>query len=114
MASKNVYMNEPLERLEEKMKEQGGGSFSARLGEIVERYEIVIALEKVPEFTPEEMEILGEVICGSIIDRRKIRGLHLDILDATLGTPLEKEKLYEKIEPMTPGQLLKVVEQLGQ
>lgn len=113
MKNKTIYMNEPLEKLEAATKKQGV-PFSSRLGEIVERYEIIMDLETVPEFTSEEMEILSEVICGAVIDRRKIRGLHLDILDATLGSPSEKEKLYEKIEPMTPGQLLKVIEQMGQ
>lgn len=112
MAKKTIYMNESLEKLEAATKEQGV-PFSSRLGEIVERYEIIMDLETVPEFTPEEMEILGEVICGAVINRRKIRGLHLDILDAT-GTPEEKEKLHKKVAGMTPGQLLKVIEQLGQ
>lgn len=113
MANKTIYMNEPLEKLEAATKKQGV-AFSSRLGEIAERYEIIMSLEEVPEFTPEEMEILGEVICGAVIDRRKIRGLHLDILDATLGTTEEKEKLHKKVAGMTPGQLLKVIEQLGQ
>lgn len=113
MANKTLYMNGPLEKLEATTKKQGV-PFSSRLGEIVERYEIIMDLETVPEFTPEEMDILGEVICGAMIDRRKIRGLHLDILDATLGTPEEKEKLHKKVAGMTPGQLLKVIEQLGQ
>ena len=113
MANKTIYMNEPLERLEAKTKEQGV-PFSSRLGEIAERYEIIMSLETVPEFTPEETAILGEVICGAVIDRRKIRGLHLDILDATLGTPGEKEKLHEKVAAMTVGQRFKVIEQLGQ
>lgn len=113
MKNKTIYMNEPLEKLEAATKKQGV-PFSSRLGEIVERYGIIMDLETVPEFTPEEMEILGEVICGAVIDRRKIRGLHLDILDATLGTPEEKEKLHEKVAAMTVGQRFKVVEQLGQ
>lgn len=113
MANKTIYMNEPLERLEAETKEKGV-PFSSRLGEIVERYEIIMSLETVPDFTTEELSNLGEVICGAVIDRRKIRGLHLDVLDARNGSPSEKEKLYEKIEPMTPGQRLKVIEQLGQ
>lgn len=113
MANKTIYMNEPLEKLETTTKKRGI-PFSSRLGEIVDRYGIIMSLEKIPDFTEIEMSILSEVICGSMIDRRKIRGLHLDVLDATLGSPSEKEKLYEKVSQMTPGQLLKVIEQLIQ
>ena len=48
--SKQVYMNEPLIALESTMKENGG-SFSARLGEIVERYQMMLDLETLPEFS---------------------------------------------------------------
>ena len=111
--SKQVYMNEPLIALESTMKENGG-SFSARLGEIVERYGILIDLEDLLDFSETETEILSEVICGSGIDRRKVRGLHLDVLDATTGTQDERDTLSAKVAEMTPGQKLKLIEKLGQ
>ena len=111
--TKQVYMNEPLIALESTMKENGG-SFSARLGEIVERYQMLLDLEALPEFSEDETMILSEAICGSVIDRRKIRGLHLDVLDTAIGTKEERDALSAKIEAMTAGQRLKLIESIGQ
>ena len=111
--TKQVYMNESLTGLEADVKERGG-SFSARLGEIVERYGILLDLEELLEFSEEETEILSECICGATIDRRKIRGLHLDVLDAASGTAEEREELSRKVEKMGAGTRLALIEWLGQ
>lgn len=110
--TKQVYMNPALAGLEADVKETGA-SFSARLGEIVERYQTLLDLEKLPDFSEAETEILSEVICGASIDRRKIRGLHLDVLDAATGAQEEHDALSAKIEHLTPGQRLKLIETLG-
>lgn len=111
--TKQVYMNTGLSELESEMKENGG-SFSARLGEIVERYQVLLDLEELPEFSEEETAILSECICGSAIDRRKVRGLHLDVLDAASGTQEEREELSRKVAEMGAGQRLVLIERLGQ
>ena len=111
--SKQVYMSPALTGLESTMKENGG-SFSARLGEIVERYQVLLDLEELPEFSKEETAILSECICGSAIDRRKVRGLHLDVLDAATGTIAEREELSRKVEEMGAGARLALIERLGQ
>lgn len=111
--TKQVYMNTGLSELESEMKENGG-SFSARLGEIVERYQVLLDLEELPEFSEEETAILSECICGSAIDRRKVRGLHLDVLDAATGTVAEREELSRKVGEMGAGARLALIERLGQ
>ena len=111
--TKQVYMNAPLVGLEAETKESGW-SFSARLGEIVERYQMMLDLETLPEFSENELLILGEAICGSVIDRRKIRGLHLDVLDTAIGTKEERNALSAKVAEMTVGQRLKLIETLRQ
>lgn len=111
--TKQVYMNPALAGLEADVKERGA-SFSARLGEIVERYSILLDLEVLPDFSEEELTILSECICGSAIDRRKVRGLHLDVLDAASGTQEERDALSRKVEEMTAGQRLSVIEKMGQ
>lgn len=111
--TKQVYMNESLTGLEADVKERGG-SFSARLGEIVEQYGILLDLEELPEFSEEETEILSECVCGATIDRRKVRGLHLDVLDAASGTAEEREELSRKVAEMGAGQRLALIERLGQ
>ena len=113
-----IYMSEPLERLAEETRgnSRRTSGFSRRLGEIVERYQIMLDLDTMalPAMTDTEMATMGEVVCGSVIDRRKIRGLHLDVLDAELGSPEEKQALSDKIAALTAGQRLALVEKLGQ
>ncbi len=113
MAKKTISTGANIDRLDAEVK-AAGGNFSARLDEIVERYSILLDLEVLPDFSPEELTILGEVICGSVINRRKIRGLHLDTLDATSGTQELRLNMSARIEAMTPGQRLKLIEMLGQ
>lgn len=113
---KTIYMSEPLIKLAEKTRgdSRRTSGFSRRLGEIVERYQIMIDIDaqKLPELTDSEIEIMGEVVMGSVIDARKIRGLHLDPLDAASGTPEERKQLAGKIEPLTAGQRLALVEKI--
>lgn len=115
---RTIYMSEPLERLAEETRgsSRRTSGFSRRLGEIVERYRIMLDLDTdtLPPLTDTETAIMGEVVCGAVIDRRKIRGLHLDVLDAELGTPAEKQALSDKIAALTAGQRLALVEKLGQ
>lgn len=113
---KTIYMSEPLIKLAAKTRgdSRRTSGFSRRLGEIVERYQIMLDIDaqKLPEVTDSEVEIMGEVIVGSVIDARKIRGLHLDPLDAASGTPDERKALADKIESLTAGQRLALVEKI--
>lgn len=112
---RTIYMSEPLERLADETRgdSRRTSGFSRRLGEIVERYQIMLDLDTPPELTETELAIMGEVLCGAVIDRRKIRGLHLDVLDAEVGSEADKKQLSGKIEALTAGQRLTLVESLG-
>ena len=114
---KTIYMSEPLVKLAEKTRgdSRRTSGFSRRLAEIVERYQMMLDLDSqnLPELTDSEMDIMGEIIAGSVIDARKIRGLHLDPLDAATGTPDERRRLAAKIEPLTAGQRLALIEKIG-
>lgn len=113
MARKTISTGENIDRLDAKVK-AAGGNFSARLDEIVERYQILLTLEEVPDFSDEEVYILSECVCGSYINCRKVRGLHLDVLDAATGTQEERETLSRKVAEMGAGQRLALIETLGQ
>ena len=105
---KTIYMNAPLYRLNEQTPD---GSFSRRLGEIVERYDIIMKLTpEPPEFTREEMHILGEVLAGAKISAGFIHSLGLDVLDSVLETPEIRENLFEKIDAMTAAEKVKMIE----
>ena len=112
---RTIYMSEPLERLAEETRgdSRRTSGFSRRLGEIVERYQIMLELDTPPELTEAELAIMGEVLYGAVIDRRKIRGLHLDVLDAATGTPDDRKQLSAKIEGLTAGQKLALIEKIG-
>lgn len=113
MARKTISTGANIDRLDAEVK-AAGGNFSARLDEIVERYGIILSLEEIPDFTEDEIEVLSEMICGSYINCRKIRGLHLDALDVASGTPEIRQAVSSKIEKMTAGQRLALIERLGQ
>jgi hypothetical protein len=114
---RTIYMSEPLERLAEETKgdSRRTSGFSRRLGEIVERYQAMLDLDmgSLPALTETELSIMGEVLSGAIVDRRKIRGLHLDVLDAAVGSNDDRKQLSKKIEALTAGQRLVLVESLG-
>ena len=111
MAKKMISLGASTEALAEKMRQERG-NFSGRLDEIVERYNILLDLEALPDFSEEEVAILAETIGGSAVDRRRVRGLHLDIIDAATGTSQERDVLSAKIETLTAGQRLKLIETL--
>ena len=116
MGKKTIYMNPPLEVLAAKTQGESRrtGGFSAALGDIVERYQIFLDLTVLPTFTDDETFVLSEAICGSVIDARKIRGLHLDVLDCASCTPEIRESLSIRLEAMTPGERLALIEKMGQ
>ena len=107
---RTIYMSEPLIKLSESVQ---GGGFSRRLAEIVERYQMAIDLYTVPDFTTKESYILSEAVTGAVIDARKIRGLHLDILDC-MGDDTVKIKLSKKIEAMSAPERIILIEKMGQ
>lgn len=120
MGAKNVWLNPPLERLKEKIdKENKGkkagraGGFSAKLGDIVERYEAIVALTKVPELSDTETYILGEVLCGSVIDVNFVERMHVWIMDCATGTDDEKKALFERASTWTPAERISLIESLG-
>ena len=113
MAKKTISTGANIDRLDAEVK-AAGGNFSARLDEIVERYGILLDLEELPEFSEEETAILSECICGAGADRRKVRGLHLDVLDAATGTQKERDALSAVIAEMSVGQRLALIEKMGQ
>lgn len=113
MARKTISTGENIDRLDAEVKAVGG-NFSARLDEIVERYQILLTLEEVPDFNEDEIDILSEMVCGSYINCRKVRGLHLDALDVASGTEESRRAVSEKIEKMTAGQRLALIEKMGQ
>ena len=113
MARKTISTGANIDRLDAEVK-AAGGNFSARLDEIVERYGILLSLEELPDFSDEEVYILSECVCGSYINCRKVRGLHLDVLDAATGTAEEREELSRKVAEMGAGARLALIERLGQ
>jgi len=106
---RTIYMSPTLFKIAEKTL---GGGFSKRLTEIADRYEMLLNSLPLPDFTETELEALGEVVLGAEIDARKIRGLHLDVLDAATGTDEERQELMKKIEPLTIGQRLAIIEMI--
>lgn len=114
MSRKQIWLNPPLERLAEQATGKGrDGTFSRRLGDIVERYEVIMKLTSVPELTDTEKMILGEVICGSVINPTTIRHMSESILDCATGTNDERQKFSKTIADLTPAERIALIELLG-
>ena len=105
---KTIYMNDPLIKLNEQTT---NGGFSRRLGEIAERYDIIMKLTpEPPKFSPEEMHILGEVLAGAKISAGFIYSMSFEIQDSVLETPEIRESLAKKIDAMTAAEKVKMIE----
>lgn len=113
---KTIYMNPPLERLAEKTKgdSRRTSGFSAALGEIVGRYEIIMELTPPPTFLDAEIEILSELVCGSVIDKTMVRCMHLSVLDCASGTDNQRKRLAETLGNMSAADRLSLIDRLGQ
>ncbi|MEG0797374.1 MAG: hypothetical protein RR384_01135 [Acidaminococcaceae bacterium] len=107
---KNIYMNAPLEKLLEETKP---GKFSQRLGEIVERYSVIIGLTKIPNFTQNEIIILSKLICGITVTQTMVRTMHCAIMDMYEDNIIKKN-LADKIEQLSATQRIMLIESLSQ
>lgn len=109
---KTIYTNPPLEALETECRE-GEVSFSARLGDIVERYDALMKLTNAPELTDIEKMILGEVVLGSVVSPTTVRYMHESVMDAATGTEDERKALHDKIKNWSPIERIAAIESLG-
>ena len=119
---KTIWLNPPLDKvikeIEEKAALEGkgigkkagrSGGFSQRLGDIAARYDAIMSLTPVPEVTDEEFAIIGEVICGSVIDSFFVRLMHEAVLDCA-GSKEELEALSQKVATWTPAERVAFIE----
>jgi len=115
MGKKTIWMNDSLIKLAADVGNAKGraGKFSARLGDIVERYELVIRLTPVPELSDIEKTILDEVILGSTLTPTTIRYMPEAIMDCDAGSVDERISLHDKIASWTPAERIAVIEALG-
>lgn len=114
MARKQIWMSPPLERLNEQCGKAKGrdGTFSRRLGEIAERYEIMLKLTPPTDLSDAEKMIMDEVICGSVVDLLMIRHMGESIMDCASGTPDERKFLHDKITHSSPAERIALIESL--
>ena len=110
---KNIYMNPPLEALAEKVSElEKGrdGNFSRRLGDIVERYTVLMSLVPAPKMSDEEMVLLASVIYGSPVNTTQIRLLNEYILDSGTSSLEIREGFAKKVAKWSICERLMAVE----
>jgi len=115
MARKTVWMNQPLEKLAKECGKANGreGKFSARLGDVVERFDIIMKLTPAPEITDIEKMILGEVVCGSALSALTVKYMHESIMDAATGTEEERMTLRDKVITWSAAERIAAIESLG-
>jgi hypothetical protein len=115
MARKTIWMNPPLERLAEECGKANGreGKFSARLGDIVERFDILMKLTPIPVLSDTEKMILGEAFCGSTLSGVTIKYMPESIIDTTKGTEAERIALRDKVATWSSAERIAAIESLG-
>ena len=114
MSRKQIWLNPPLERLAEQCTGKGrDGTFSRRLGDIVERYEVLMKLATVQELSDTEKMIIGEVVCGSVISPTTIRHMPESIMDCVTGTKEERIELSRAVKTLSMTERMSLIESLG-
>ncbi|ARF67196.1 hypothetical protein B7C51_04290 [Paenibacillus larvae subsp. pulvifaciens] len=115
MSRKHIWMNPPLERLAEECGKAKGrdGRFSARLGNVVEKFDIIMKLTPTPELSDIEKMILGEVICGSALSPVTVKYMPESIMDAATGTEEERMTLRDKVITWSAAERIAAIESLG-
>lgn len=116
MSRKQIWMNPPLERLAVKCQPTDGpargrdGTFSRRLGDIVERFEAIMANTTVPIMSDEEKMILGAAVSGSVLSPVTIRYLHEGIADLGISGATG---LAFRAQGWTAAERIAAIESLG-
>lgn len=74
-----------------------GRTFSRRVADTIERYNVLMGLAEKIELTERDLAILGEAVLGTFIDRNKIRYLPDSIRDTEMPGA---EDLANKVESL--------------
>ncbi|MHA2719559.1 hypothetical protein [Streptococcus agalactiae] len=107
---KSIYLTGKLiDTYDECITKKRVRSFSGRVSDIVDRYEILIGLAKIPELNDTEKVILGKTILGSVMDKYEILYMPDNIRDTDLEGA---EELAKRIEPLDNLQRMALIEAL--
>ncbi len=85
-------------------------SFSRRVGDTIERYDILLKLEGDPEMSGQEKVTLGEALLGGYMDKNKIKYLHENIADTEMDGSAEFSK---RVESWSYTKRMAAIESLG-
>lgn len=116
---KTIWLNPPLMNLLGELedasnpKDRRSGKFSRCLGDIVERYDVIMKLTPVPDLTDDEKMIIGEVFCGSVISPLTINRIDESIMYCATGTEAERQALAKKVASWSVAERMAVIESLG-
>lgn len=111
MPSKKMTVVQTPEMLEAKAAAaERGLSLGKYLTDIANRYNSMVRMVRLPDFTPVEKQILAELVMGSTADANILRAMPESIFDSVIGTIEEKEALKDKIERLAPIERMAIIE----
>ena len=84
-------------------------SFSKRMGQIVDRYHLILDSVNTPELSVNEKHVLGVTIQGSYIDKLFIKYLHEEIDDTELDGASDLAKKVKRLDFL---QRIKLIEEM--
>ena len=104
---KDLWMNPPLERVL-----KSATNFSRRLGDIVDRYELILKSAEAPIITKKERMILIDAFGSTIINETAIKNMDENILQSQVGTQEERKELAEKITRLNIVEKILIIEKI--
>lgn len=111
MPSKKMTVVQTPEMLEAKAAAaERGLSIGKYLTDIANRYNSMVRMVRLPDFTPVEKQILAELVMGGTADANILRAMPESIFDSVIGTIEEKEALKDKIERLAPIERMAIIE----
>ncbi|MEG0729646.1 MAG: hypothetical protein RR420_08490 [Anaerovoracaceae bacterium] len=112
--AKTIWLNPPLERVMAGLEQKNGraGQFSRRIGDIAERYNMIISETEPPELTTSELSILGDALCSTEINNLSMKYMHENILASTIGTEEERKNLSRRAEKWSIVEKIAILEKV--
>lgn len=104
---KDLWINPPLERVL-----KSASNFSRRLGDIVDRYELILKSTEAPIITEKERMILHDAFGSTIINETAIKNMGENILQSQVGTEEERKELAEKIIELNIVEKILIIEKI--
>ncbi len=110
----SIYLNDVLIALQDSTK-KSHNSFSARIGGIVNQYKIIMDATHLPDFSDDELEIIGNAFAGSTINGILVKYMVESVeefMQDIVVDEITKNRIIDKIKNLDVSQRIKLLDQI--